>query len=239
MSFGIVPCTTDNLIVGTYSLAINSIDLGSTTGGVTISKSSTYTDVFNDQSQLLQGRFETEQTWTVTTTLRELPLGLMRILYGVKAGSLYLAGTDDPGTPDPDQTNGARLCFGQDPVAAGCTFPEEFCLTICGPGPGCGCRTWHFPRVVITPTSLDYVINRDEPVGLEIEFTPLSSCPSGIVGCVYDSLACGDPADVPVAIPPATVGGAIVLGSIDTTTDAFFDNVESAMLGACPVDAGP
>jgi hypothetical protein len=166
---GNIPCTTDNLIVGTYNLCLNGIDLGATTGGVTISQSNTFTDVRNDQSTTLQARFRTQQDWTVTTIFRELSLDKLRVFYGITEGL---------------NPAGDILCISEE--SGGCTFPEEFELTVCGPGPGCGCRTFHFPRVVFTPDQLDYTIVRDTPVEMSVTFTILSSCPDGTIGCITD-----------------------------------------------------
>lgn len=166
-----IPCDNDDLIVGTYNICLNGIDLGSTTGGVTISQANTYTDVRNDQSTTLQSRFKVQQDWTITTTMRSATLDKLRILFGVKEG---LNG--------PTNT---ILCFQEE--VGGCSFPEEFTLVVEGPGPGCGCRNFHFPRVVITPDTVDYTIQRETPVEMAVEFTALASCPDGAIGCVTDT----------------------------------------------------
>ena len=167
---GIIPCTTDDLIVGVYNICLDGIDLGATTGGVTITQSNTYNDVRNDQTTLLQARHKSAQDWKITTTMRSLTLDKMRVLFGVKDGL---------------NAGGDTLCFSD--VVDGCSFPEEFQLVISGPGPGCGCRNFQFPRVVITPDELAYTINIDSPVELAVEFTALASCPEGFIGCVTDT----------------------------------------------------
>lgn len=165
-----IPCTTDKLIVGTYKIILNGYDLGSTTGGVTISQSNEFTEVFNDQTPSLQAVFRNKQDFMIKTTMRDMTLDKLRIIYGLKEG---FNGTD-------------VLCINAD---AGCTFPEEYSMTIEGPGPGCMCRQFHFPRVIITPSSIEYIIDRTKQVEVAVEFRVLPSCPDGLIGCISDS--CG------------------------------------------------
>jgi hypothetical protein len=90
----------------------------------------------------------------------------------------------DPVVP-PTPASGQALCITDN--STGCSFPEEFELTICGPGPGCGCRNFTFPRVVITPSTVDLLIQRDNPVEVAVEFRALAACPSGNIFCVTDN----------------------------------------------------
>lgn len=168
MAGATVPCTTDALIVGTYSLCLDGVDLGSTTGGVSITQSNEFTEIRNDQTSTVQAVFRTQQDFTVSTTIRDVTLDKLRVFYGVKDG---FNGTD-------------TLCITEE--VGGCTFPEEFALTVCGPGPGCGCRSFHFPRVILAPSSVEYLIQREQPVELAIEFRVLASCPDGLIGCITD-----------------------------------------------------
>ena len=87
----IVPCTTDALIVGTFNIALRQSgasgayhDLGSTTGGVTITQTNTYTEVENDQSPNLQTKYRISERFTVSVTLREVTLDKLRAIYGSK-----------------------------------------------------------------------------------------------------------------------------------------------------------
>jgi hypothetical protein len=191
-----VPCTTDKLIVGTYSICLSGVDLGSTTGGVTITQNNEFSEVRNDQTSTLQGVYKTQQDFIVTTTMRDMSLDKLRVLFGVKEG---YNGTDE-------------LCIVED--VGGCTFPEEFSLTVRGPGPGCGCRNFHFPRVVVTPATVEYLIQRETPVEVAVEFRVLASCPEGLIGCITDqcdqistdigtqvALVCAD-TDVPNYVAP-------------------------------------
>ena len=164
-------CNTDSLFVGTYQIYVNGHDLGTTSGGVSITQNNEFTEIYNDQTNVLQGIFRTKQDFVVTVNVRELTLDKMRAFSGTKEG-LNAAGD--------------VLCISSD---FGCTFPEEFDLTIEGPGPGCMCRTFHFPRVVFTPSSLEYIMNREEVTELSVEFRVLAGCNGGILGCITDRCA--------------------------------------------------
>lgn len=163
-----VPCTTEDLIVGTFNLCLDDVDLGATAGEVTITQDNNWEEVRNGQSRYLQTKFNTQQDWMITATMRTLSLDRLRIYFGVKAG-----------------LTGSTLCFKDE---GGCLFPEEFALTILGPGPGCGCRNIHFPRVIICPDSLEYIINREALAELEVQFQALPTC-DGVIGCITD--VCG------------------------------------------------
>lgn len=163
-----VPCTTEKLIVGTYKMILNGYDLGATTGGVSITQNNEFTEVRNDQIQAIQGIFRTQQDITITTNMLEPSLDKLRFLYGVKEG---FNGTD-------------VLCVSAD---AGCSFPEEFTLSIETPGPGCMCRVFHFPRIVVVPSSVEYNVTREAPVEVTAEFRVLPSCPEGLLMCVSDA----------------------------------------------------
>jgi hypothetical protein len=168
-------CSSEKLIVGTFKMILDGFDLGTTTGGVTISQNNEYTEVRNDQSNTLQAIFRTQQDFTVSATMRDQTLDKLRVIYGVKRG------VDTAGAG----YNGSNvLCIGSD---GACSFPEEYALTIQGPGPGCGCRNFHFPRVVMTPSSVEYLIQRENPVEVQVEFRVLPSCPDGMIGCISDT----------------------------------------------------
>ena len=167
-----VPCTTDNLVIGTYSLCLNGVDLGATTGGVTITQENEYVEIRNDQTCTLQAVYKTQEDFMIKTTMRDVGLDKLRVLYGLTP--------DETNENNPDES----LCLESN--VNGCQFPEEFELVICGPGPGCGCRNFFFPRVVIVPSTVDYTIQKDNPVEIEVEFKALASCPSGLIGSITD-----------------------------------------------------
>ena len=164
-----VPCSTDGLIIGPFNLCLNGVDLGATTGGVSITQNREYTEIRNDQSKTLQAIATVTQDFMVTVTMRDLILDKLRVLYGVREG---LA------------SDGQSLCVVDNATA--CSFPEEFTLTVAGPGPGCGYRSFHFPRVVITPATVEILIQRDNPAEVAVEFKALAACPGGQLMCVTD-----------------------------------------------------
>lgn len=163
---GVIPCTSTDLIIGNYFMGLDGIDLGSTTGGVRIIQSNTYVEVENDQTPHLQAIGKISERWTVEATLQSVTLDKLRVVYGSK-----------------NDVIGTSLTIGGSET---CSFPEEFELVICGPGPGCGCRNFRFPRVVFTPDTVEYVIQRDTPVQLPIIFTVLASCPDGDIAEITD-----------------------------------------------------
>ena len=156
-----------NIITGPYNLCLGGVDLGLTTGGVTVSQANTFEDVRGDQTRSLIKRFKTQADYTITATMRNLSLDRLRIIFGQE---------------DTLNVENTVLCF-QD--AGACSFPEEFSLSIKGPGPGCGCRNFHFPRVIVTPSSVDYTVSLESVAELEVEFTALPDS-TGLIGCVAD-----------------------------------------------------
>lgn len=192
MSCADIPCGNDCIAVGTYNICIDGYDLGSTTGGLSITRSAEYVDVRNDQSCTRQARYLKQQDWTMSTTLQCVTLDKMRLIYGLPEEAL----------------DGNTLTFseGQD----NCVFTATpFPVVICGPGPGCGCRYMSFPQVVATPENLEYTITKDNPVQLEVEFTILTDCENdGLIGTWTDDILCDTPpATGCLSDPiPATVG---------------------------------
>jgi hypothetical protein len=173
-----VPCTTTNLIMGTYKLCLNGVDLGATDGAVTVSQSNEYNEIYTGQSTSMITKARTRQNVSVSATMLSLSLDKLRVYYGVKEG-----------------LTGEGLAVSAD---QGCSFPEEHTLTITGPGLGCGVRNIHFPRVIITPDSIDYEIDPTTHSKVEVEFTALPSC-NGLIFSIFDGasiisdIADGDP----------------------------------------------
>lgn len=159
--------TGENIITGPYNICLAGVDLGLTSGGVTFSQANSFEDVRGDQTRSLIKRFKTQSDYTITVNMQTLSLDRLRIIFGQE---------------DTKNIAGTVLCF-QD--AGACSFPEEFDLTIKGPGPGCGCRNFHFPRVIVTPDSVDYNIALDTVTELSVEFTALPDA-NGLIGCVAD-----------------------------------------------------
>lgn len=193
-----IPCGDDCLVIGTYNICIAGYDFGSTTGGLTLSRNAEYVDVRNDQSCSRQFRYLKQQDWTFSTTLQCVTLDKLRLIYGM--GETY---TDPAGVEQQVMPNATTLVIAEDQGACGIGGTTEYPVTICGPGPGCGCRIIEMGRVLITPETLDYTISKDNPVQLEVEFTILADCTTGIILTMQD--------DCTVAVPclsdpiPATV----------------------------------
>tara|TARA_R110002167_G_scaffold89203_1_gene240653 strand:- start:32921 stop:33532 length:612 start_codon:yes stop_codon:yes gene_type:complete len=162
-----VPCTTTDLIVGTYKLCLNGIDLGPTDGAISISQDNEYNEIYTGQSTSLVSKNRTRQNFSITATMLALSLDKLRVYYGVKEGLIASPG-------------GLAISADQ-----GCTFPEEHTLTVIGPGPGCGARHIYFPRIIITPDQLNYEIDPTTHTKLEVMFTALPSC-NGLICSMLD-----------------------------------------------------
>ena len=177
-----LPCGDSCLVIGTYNVCIDGYDFGSTTGGLTLSRNAEYVDVRNDQSCTRQFRYLKQQDWSFTTTLQCLTLDKLRLIYGMPPQYTAPDGTPVETMPTPTQ-----LIIAEDQGSCGIGSTQEFPVYICGPGPGCGCRVIFMPRVQITPETLDYTISKDNPVQLEVEFTILADCESGVILSMQDT----------------------------------------------------
>lgn len=200
-----IPCSNECLVIGTYNVCINGFDLGSTTGGLTLSRNAEYVDVRNDQSCTRQFRYLKQQDWTFTTTIQCVTLDKLRVIYGMGAFYTTPEGENAEAYIPADEGD-AMLTIAEDQSSCGIGSSDEFNVTICGPGPGCGCRIIEMPRVQITPETLDYQITKDNPVQLEVEFTILADCASGVILTMED--VCDNPAcastDFPAQIEQLT-----------------------------------
>ena len=213
-----IPCGNDCIAVGTYNICIDGFDLGSTTGGLTLSREAEYVDVRNDQSCTRQARYLKQQDWMFKTTLQCVTLDKMKLVYGLPNSYIDANGESQP------TLDGTTLTFAED--QSGCVFSREFPVQICGPGPGCGCRVMTYPNVQATPEQLDYNITKDNPVQLEVEFTILADCETGIIGTWSDDcdiiVECSsDPIACPPEANPMNVGivpsGGSFFGQIDVS----------------------
>ena len=220
----------DNIITGPFSLCWNGFDLGLNTGTVTLTQSNEYTEVRTNQSRSLIRKFKTQADYTVTATFASLDLSRVRLFLGQECQQL--------------QDN--ILCINDSFL---CSFTEEGELTICGPGPNCGCRSYHFPRATITPASVDMAMSLDDYQKVEIEFTIIPSCPGGDLFCISDTcdmVAVGgvnqpftcDPVDS-IPCPPTTFdvsagtlpNGGTLTGTVSTSVIAGTDTNLTYSLG--------
>lgn len=197
MTCAAIPCGNECLVVGTYSVCINGYDLGSTTGGLTLTRNAEFVDVRNDQSCSRQFRYLKQQDWMFKTTLQCVTLDKLRLIYGM--GTVYTdpAGNIQPSMPTPNILN---IAENQGDCGIGST--EEHEVVICGPGPGCGCRLIKMNRVLITPETLEYTITKDNPVQLEVEFTVLADCETGIIISLEDNCESPECLSGPIPLPP-------------------------------------
>jgi hypothetical protein len=159
-------CSPDNLTIGAATICIDGSDVGLTTGGTTIRFDNTFIDVEADQIPGIARKFRESQRAFITTTLLEVSLEQIRIALGLPAANL---------------TTATSLSLGYN---AACFLPEVS-MVICGPSPGCGCRTWEFDRVV-SASSPEYSMTKTEAVQMEVEFEVLADCSTGNFGTVTD-----------------------------------------------------
>ena len=170
-------CNSDTLIIGSPEICLDGHSLGCTTGGVNIRQVNEYADVKCDQSQFLISRARTSQMFEIETTFKSLGLDFLRVLFGSQREEL-----DD------------GFCFTSG--ANGCSIQEEFDMAIRTPGPGCGCRMWYFPRVILTPDQVEYVVTTEAFTEVTVTFTALATCDETdtdtpvVIGCIRDSVSC-------------------------------------------------
>lgn len=174
-------CNTDNVIVGGAVLCLDGVSLGLTSGGVTVRQESEFGEVLADQINGVAKKFRSLERFYVATNLLESTLDRLLIAFGY---------------PSANMTSATVLCLGYN---SSC-FLNERQLVVKGPGPGCGCRTFVFDRVMNVQSTVEYQMFRDQATQIAIEFECLKDCTTGLFGCITDgctfqaSLACAEPA---------------------------------------------
>jgi hypothetical protein len=154
--------TTTNIIIGPCtSFKVGNQDVGGTTGGVSIEKKRTFTDIEVDQYAGVIKKAIKQDTYTVKTTLAEATL--QNLAYAWDAA--YNSGTS---TLNMGVASGANLA------------PTEVTLTFIGPAPGGKQRTFTINRAVsmgaATPT-MDR--NKETVYAVEFECLPDLTKPAG------------------------------------------------------------
>jgi hypothetical protein len=76
-----VPAKSDDLNVVTYNISLNGVDLGSTTGGVTIEKSPTYKEV---KDSIYSSNSEFTKEWSATCDCKPVDKKALDIVFGKK-----------------------------------------------------------------------------------------------------------------------------------------------------------
>lgn len=157
---------SNNTIVGHASLCVDGVDLGYTSGGITVRRDQEVGEIRADQVAGPIRKYRSSEMYVIATSLLEVTLENLRIVYGYPEATL-----------DSD-----CLTLG---YADPCNMIEHE-LVVKGVGPGCGCRTWVFDRVVNVASSVEYVMARDAQVTLAVEFEALIDPTTGLFGQVCD-----------------------------------------------------
>jgi len=170
-------CSPENIILGAACICIDGVDVGLTTGGVTVRYDREFLDVEADQINGIARKGVQLERMFITTTLLEAALPQLQVAFGLPLANL---------------TSATTLCLGYNNSC----YLAEHQVAIFGPGPSCGCRTFTFDRVVSASTSIEYTMSRSQEVQVEVEFEVLKDCNStcfGIItdGCVFqDAQVC-------------------------------------------------
>lgn len=163
---------SQNFVVGSASLCLDDVDIGYTTGGVEVAHEPSFLTVESDQACGTTRISRTSEKLMVRTTAQEVLLNNIRIAMGYAETNFETV------------SGGAmKLWLGGD--CNSCSGLEEIPLTIKGPGPSCGCRTFVFTRAVsVGQTSLSF--QRDQEMQLPLEFEILKADGTGFFGFVQD-----------------------------------------------------
>jgi hypothetical protein len=160
-----------NTLVGAGAICLDGVDIGFTEGGVVVRRDQEINNIMADQVLSPVRKFRTSETFVIATSLLEATLENLRLVYGY---------------PD-SQLSGDCLTLGYQNSC----FMAEHELVIKGPGPGCGCRTFVFDRVVAIQSSTEYQLSREDKVVLAVEFEALVN-DDGTVGQVCDGCTFAD-----------------------------------------------
>lgn len=155
----------NNILVGAATVSLNGADIGYTRGGTTVRYESTPVDVDADQANgiVRKGR-AMERTYVVIRML-EVSLEQLRLAMMLPSANL----------------SGSTLTLGYN----GSCWTDEVSVSLVGPGPSCGTRTFAFTKGVSMGTR-EYTMTRDNPVEYEVELEVLKDS-SGNFGTVIDS----------------------------------------------------
>lgn len=161
---------SQNFVVGAASVCVDDVDVGYTTGGVEVSHEPSFLSVESDQACGTTRIGRTSEKLMVKTTGQEVLLNNIRLAMGYEEANF-------------DEANNRKLWLGG--ACSACDGLEEVPLTIKGPGPNCGCRTFVFDRAVaVGQTTLAF--QREQEMQLPLEFEILKADDTGFFGFIED-----------------------------------------------------
>ncbi len=141
-----------NIIVGAASLSIGGVDVGFTSGGVTLRRSNEFLDVEGDQNAGVIRKEPTMEKMFVNTTMLEATLVNLRKAMNDPTGNAPSGSSLDFGSASPSST--------------------EAQLIITGKAPNAGTRTYTFYRAIAVEDVEHMAGARDQasviPVGFEL-----------------------------------------------------------------------
>jgi len=158
----------NNILMGAASIELNGTDIGFTQGGTTVRSAIESVEVPADQQAAIVRKGVSMRRMYVTFGVLEISLDFMAVAYSL---------------PSSQVVGGTQLTLG---YADSCWVPSHS-LTLVGPAPGCGTRTWTFPNCNVL-TDTEYAMTRENASVLETEFEVISDA-NGNFGTVVDIVA--------------------------------------------------
>ena len=155
----------DNIIIGAAEVLLGGIDVGFTKGGAVVRYEQEQVEVMADQAVGVVRRARSLERMFVTTTMLEVTLERLRVAFMLPANHL--------------DNNTLTLGYNDS------CWVDEVAVTLIGKSPGCGTRTWTFPKTV-TFGEREYSMVREEETAFEVEFEVLKDA-LGNFGTVIDT----------------------------------------------------
>lgn len=164
--------TTANIIVGAGTLSLGGIDVGATSGGVTMSRTAQYLDVTTDQHKVTLKKYLTSDKRFVKTSLLEATLENLALAWGGVV-------TTAAGPPATD-----TLTMGIDDE------PATKTISFVGPAPGTYKTRTFTHSLAVNMANSEHSYKKDGETMIPVEFellADLSATPGEEWGTIVDS----------------------------------------------------
>ena len=155
----------DNILIGSATVSVNGIEIGYTQGGTTVAYDTEFVDVDADQANGIVRKGRSMERMYVRFNLLEVSLDQMRIAMMLPTVNL----------------SGSVLTLGYNDAC----WVAENVISLVGPGPSCGTRTFSLPKAV-SFGSKEYGMTRDSATMYAVEMEVLKDT-SGNFGTITDS----------------------------------------------------
>lgn len=169
--------TTGNIIIGACtSFQVDATECGATSGGVTVEKKQTFTDLQVDQITGIVKKAVKEETYTITTSLAEATLANLQIAFGASKAPVV--------STTPASTT---LSLG---LESGSVEHELIFIGPCPPGAtSYKTRTYTLHRAVnVTATKIDLARDKETLFAVSFECLPdLTQAAGSEYGTVVDA----------------------------------------------------